>query len=61
MDQHGLGTDVMTAADAMKKRETAKGQREEALEEAIREEIAAESFDDLTDAEANEAILKEEV
>lgn len=61
MDQHGLGTDVMTAADAMKKREKAKAQREEALEEAIREEIAAESFDDLTDAEANEAIRKEEL
>ena len=60
-DKHGLGTDVMTAADAMRKREVAKERREAAWEEEVKEAIAAESFDDLTDDEARAAISKEEL
>ena len=61
MDKHGLGTDVMTAADAMKKREKAKVGREAAYEEMVKEEIAAESFDDLSDEEAKREVSKEEL
>ena len=57
MDKHGLGTSVMTAADAMKKREAAKEARGVAFEEELRRLADAESFDDLTDEEA----LKDEV
>jgi formylglycine-generating enzyme required for sulfatase activity len=61
MDKHGLGTDVMTAADAMKKRERAKEAREAAFEEEMRETIASHSFDDLGDEEAREQVRKEEL
>ena len=49
MDRQGMGTDVMMAGDAMKKREKAKAEREKAFEEAVRDEIAANSFDDVSD------------
>ena len=61
MDKHGLGTDVMTAADAMKKREKAKEQREAHWEAEYRAEVASHSFDDLTDAEAREQLVKDEI
>mmetsp|Transcript_53759 Transcript_53759/g.120596 ORF Transcript_53759/g.120596 Transcript_53759/m.120596 type:complete len:396 (-) Transcript_53759:105-1292(-) len=51
MDRQGMGTDVMTAADAMKKREKAKEVREAAFVEAVRDEQAAHSFDDVSDEE----------
>lgn len=59
MDKHGLGSTVMTAADAMKKREEAKVQREAEFEEAVRAQVEAESFDDLTDEEALRSIKEE--
>ena len=52
MDKHGLGTDVMTAKDAMEKREKAKVAREEAFEKEMRQFEAERSWDDLSDAEA---------
>ena len=59
MDKHGLGTSVMTAAEAMKQREKAKAARESAFEDEIRRHVASESFDDLTDEEAREALKDE--
>ena len=59
MDKQGLGTSVMTAAEADKKHKAAKEARESAFEEELRQQIAAESFDDLTDEEAL-ASLKDE-
>lgn len=61
MDKHGLGTSVMTAAEAMKKREENKVAREAAFEEEVREYVAAQSFDDLTDDEARKAVAKDEL
>jgi formylglycine-generating enzyme required for sulfatase activity len=61
MDKHGLGANVMTASEAMKQREKAKAQREAAFEEEIKAEIAAESFDDLSDEEVKEMLRKEEL
>ena len=60
MDKHGLGANVMTAANAMKEREKAKALREAAFERQIKQEIAAESFDDLSDDEVRE-MLKDEM
>ena len=60
MDRHGLGTSVMTASAAMEKREEAARVREEALAEAERDYVAAESFDDLSDEEARLEAEKEE-
>ena len=60
MDKHGLGANVMTAANAQKQREEAKVAREAAWEKEERDYVAAESFDDLTDAEARE-MVKDEV
>ena len=59
MDKHGLGTDVMTAKDAMEKREKAKVAREEAFEKEMRQFEAERSWDDLSDAEALEALKDE--
>jgi len=61
MDKHGLGTSVMTAADAMKKREEGKAAREAAFDEEVREYVAAASFDDLTDEDARKAVAKDEM
>jgi len=61
MDKQGLGTSVMTAADAQKKREAAKEQREEMMEEYIRDAQEAESFDDLTDEQVRREMGKEEL
>ena len=59
----GRTSDGTTQADgeAMKQRERAKAQREAALEEEIKAEIAAESFDDLSDEEVKEMLRKEEL
>ena len=57
----GLGTTVMTAKDAMEKREAAKEEREERMKEYIKEAIEAESFEDLSDEEALRSMQKEEL
>ena len=49
----------MTAADAMEKREKAKVAREEAFEKEMRQFEAERSWDDLSDAEALEALKDE--
>ena len=59
-DKHGLGTEVMSAADAMKKQEAKRQARESFLDESIREQMASESFDDLSDMEAREMLSREE-
>jgi len=61
MDKHGLGTDVMTAADAQKKRARDKEKREEVMEEYIRDAVEAESFDDPSDEEIKRELAKEEL
>mmetsp|Transcript_57480 Transcript_57480/g.153043 ORF Transcript_57480/g.153043 Transcript_57480/m.153043 type:complete len:99 (+) Transcript_57480:1-297(+) len=61
MDRQGMGTDVMTAADAMKKREKAKEVREKVFEEMVREEVEANSFDDVTDEQVRRELAKEEL
>lgn len=61
MDKHGLGSTVMSAADASKSREAAAAKREAAMVEMVKEEVASHSFDDLSDAEAKEEVRKDEV
>jgi len=61
MDRHGMGTDVMTAAEAMAKREQAKEAREKAFLEAVEEEVEANSFEDLTDEQVQKELEKEEL
>ena len=61
MDKHGLGTEVMTAAEAQRKRELAKEKREEMMQQYVREAIEAESFEDLSDERAKEEVRKEEL
>uniref|UniRef100_A0A7S2H443 Sulfatase-modifying factor enzyme-like domain-containing protein n=1 Tax=Haptolina brevifila TaxID=156173 RepID=A0A7S2H443_9EUKA len=61
MDKQGLGTTVMTAADAQKKREEAKEVREAQWMEAVAEQREAESFDDLSDTQAFREVSKEEL
>ena len=61
MDRHGLGSTVMQASDAMKKQEAKRKAREEHMEAAIRDELAAHSFEDLSDVEARELLSKEEL
>eukprot|EP00322_Chrysochromulina_rotalis_P023416 CAMPEP_0115844518 /NCGR_PEP_ID=MMETSP0287-20121206/8870_1 /TAXON_ID=412157 /ORGANISM="Chrysochromulina rotalis, Strain UIO044" /LENGTH=357 /DNA_ID=CAMNT_0003298247 /DNA_START=27 /DNA_END=1100 /DNA_ORIENTATION=- len=61
MDKQGLGTTVMTAADAQRKREVAKADREEQIQEWVKEMHEAESFDDLSDEEAKKQVNKEEL
>ena len=61
MDKHGLGTEVMTAAEALRKRELAKEKREEMMQQYVREAIEAESFEDLSDERAKEEVRKEEL
>ena len=61
MDKAGLGTDVMTAAQAMEKREKAQKAREAAWEEELRAQAAADSWEDLSDEEAKEMAEKEEL
>ena len=51
----------MTAATAQRKTDARKEAREEAFEEWVKEETAARSFDDLSDAEAREQVQKEEL
>jgi hypothetical protein len=61
MDKHGLGTEVMTAAEAQRKRELAKEKREAMMQQYVREAIEAESFEDLSDERAKEEVQKEEL
>lgn len=61
MDRQGLGTTVMSAADAMTAQEEKRKRREAEYEEAVREHVAAQSFDDLTDSEARDMVRKEEL
>jgi len=57
MDKQGMGTSVMTAAEASRQREKRVADRQEAWETAVREEAAAASFDDLRDEDIDKTEL----
>jgi len=57
MDKQGMGTDVMTAADAMRKREIAAERRTEDAKAYARELAEAESFEDLKDEDIDKSEL----
>lgn len=61
MDRQGLGTTVMTAAEASQQRERARDAREAQWVEAVAAHRESESFDDLTDEQALADVTKEEL